>query len=429
MRKEKRDSRLHRKKIRWKLVVPFLVLITLILYIVATLMFPHKVEVIQPKYNVCDYNLTKAQAVFKDMSYTETEVLAEHLYYGETLNVFNQPFELGKVDPFVGKTIILRDLCDNTEFIFPLEQDIDLQIYLDTLPEGFYEVFVRENNKEIRLISTEVFYDEFFTIRRLNGLGTEVEVIADKDLIESPIENQTIFDKNYVFIRVIEKEVPSDIYDVVIDPARNYEKGDSSTINGVEIATALLNSAMLLKEKLEAYGLKVYITHGPEIVDRWGLAGRYAKSYTVKAKYYLTLDLDSNTNPNKRGASIYYSNYTSNRFPTAIFDSYLDLHEMLIEEGTGTGILTKSLDTFMDPSPDIRETGGKILGAAKYRGDSSLNASFAKDNPYGAQSLVLYMLYISSPYDLTIYQTQHDMIIENIALGFADYLQLKKVTQ
>ncbi|NTW95437.1 MAG: hypothetical protein HGB31_02290, partial [Erysipelotrichaceae bacterium] len=132
MRKVKRDARSRRRKIRWKLVLPFLVLISLILYIVLTLMFPHKVEVIQPKYTVCDYSLSKAQAVFKTMSYTDTENLSEHLYYGETLNIYNKPFELGKTDPFVGKTVILRNICDGTELVYMMESNIDRQIPLDT---------------------------------------------------------------------------------------------------------------------------------------------------------------------------------------------------------------------------------------------------------------------------------------------------------
>ena len=119
------------------------------------------------------------------MSYSDTDNLTEHLYYGETLNIYKEPFVLGKIDPFVGKTIILRNVCDGTELVYMMESNIDRQIPLDTLPQGFYEVYVMENLVKTRLVSQAVFYDEFYTIRRNNGLGMEVNIVADKNLIES----------------------------------------------------------------------------------------------------------------------------------------------------------------------------------------------------------------------------------------------------
>jgi N-acetylmuramoyl-L-alanine amidase len=434
MKKVRRDARSRRRKIRWKFVLPFLVLISLILYIIITLMFPHKVAVIQPKYTVCDYSLSKAQAVFKTMSYTDTDNLSEHLYYGETLNIYNETFELGKDDPFVGKTVVLRNICDGTELVYMMESNIDRQIPLDSLPQGFYEVYVMENLVKTRLVSQDAFYDEFYTIRRHNGLGMEVEIVADKSLIESPIENQTILDKNYVFIRVTEKEVPEAIYDVVIDPSKYQTSDDNIVKNDVNVAEALFVSATLLKEKLEAYGLKVFITRDNEIIDRWGVDGRMAKIYNVKAKYYIALDINGSTNANDKGARIIYSHYTSNRFATAVFDAYLQLDDLTIygvgSPGNKLGIISgRVLEDKMDVNTDVRETGGKILGAAKYSETSAENATFALDNPYGVQAILLDLLFISNQHDYDLYTTQHDALIENIALGFADYLQLEKVSQ
>jgi N-acetylmuramoyl-L-alanine amidase len=427
MKKVKRDYRSSRKKIRWKIVLPLLVLSLLLSYIAINLIFPHKVVVVEPKYTVCDYSLSKAQAVFKTMQYNDTVELKEHLYYGETLNIYNESFELGKTDPFVGKTIILHNICDDTELVYMMESSVDRQIPLDALPVGFYEVYVMENLVKQRMISETVVYDQFYTVRRNNGLGKEVQVVADKDLIEPTTENTTIFDKNYVFIRVTDAEVPTEVYDIVIDPSRNHEVSDNTITRDVNVEEALVESANLLKTKLETYGLKVYVTRGDEIIGRYGDDGRMAKIYKVKAKYYIALDMDSSVNPSKKGASIYFSHYTTKCFASAIFESYLTLHDITIDVGSGTGLITKPLRDKMDSSADIRETGGKILGAAKYTGASSLNEAFAGNNPYGVQSVYLYMLYISSPYDYDIYTTQHDALIENIALGFADYLQLKKV--
>lgn len=432
MKKVKRDYRSRRRKLRWEIALPLLVLMILISYIFVILMTPHKVVVITPKYQICDYNLSKAQTALKTQTYPDTVNLSQHLYYGETLNIYNELFGLAKIDPFVGKTVILRNLCDGSELVYMLESSIDRQIPLDTIPKGFYEVFVMENLIKRRLVAPKVLYDEVYTIRRHNGLGTEVEVVADQDLIESPYADRPIFDKNYVFIRVIDKEVPPAIYDVVIDPSRNQYEGDGLVTKDVNVANALVNSAELLKTKLEAYGLKVFVTRGNELIDRWGLSGRMAKIYNVKAKYYIALDMNSSASGIDKGARIIYSHYSSNRFATAVFDAYLKMNTLTIygsgSKGNKPGIIAgKALD-LMDTNTDVRETGGLILGAARYSEAAAKNASFALNNPYGVQSILLDLLFISNAHDYTLYTTQHDALITNIAAGFASYLQLEKVT-
>ncbi|KAF0226420.1 MAG: N-acetylmuramoyl-L-alanine amidase [Erysipelotrichaceae bacterium] len=431
MKKVKRDYRSRKTKLRWKIALPLLVLALLLSYVLFTLMSPHEVIVKQPKYLVCDYSLQKAQTTLKTLVYEDTTILAQHLYYGETLNIYHDPFELAKTDYFVGKTLILRNVCDGTELVYMMENYVDRQIPLDTITEGFYEVFVMENLTKTRLISNNVLYDEFYTIRREIGLGMEVEVVADADLIESPFEERKIFDKNYVFIRVVKKEVPEAIYDVVIDPSRNQYEGDGLVVKNVNGANALVDSAKLLKTKLEAYGLKVFISRGNEMINRWGTDGRMARIYGVKAKYYIALDFNSSANGISKGARIIYSHYASNRFATTVFDAYMELDDLTIfgvgSKGNKLGIVSGGVLDNMDVNTDVRETGGLILNAGRYSDASKENASFAASNPYGLQAILLDLLFLSNTQDYQIYTTRHDELIENIALGFADYLQLKKV--
>lgn len=426
MKHVKKDRRQRRRKIRWKFVLPLLVLVLLFTYVIVTLVNPHKIVVVQPKYTVCDYSLSKAQAVLKTMHYDDTTDLGEHLYYGESLNLYNEPFVLGQTDPFVGKIATLVNLCDGKEYSYVLDVTIDKQIALDKLPDGFYEVFIETlGTPRQRLISQSVLYDEFYTVRRTNGLGKEVEVVADKDLIEPVTEGSTILDKNYVFIRVITKEVPDNVYDIVIDPAQYHTPDETVVRDDVNIGLALVDSANLLKQKLEAYGLKVLVTRSTDVMDRWGENGRMAIVARSKAKYYISLDIDSDINPTKHGFSMYISSYSSKSYATYIFDHYKDIDDMTWYGSTGiTWVATRD---FMDRNADIRETGGKILGAARYPGSSSENASFALNNPYGVQSVVLDLLWISNAKDYELYTTRHDELIEAIALGFKDFLGLEKV--
>ena len=98
MKREKVDRRKRKRRIRWKVMGPFLVLLSLIAYIAYILINPRIVPVTQPKYAVCDYNLTQAQNKLKTLQYTDTITLSEHLYYGETLNLYQDPFELGSTE-------------------------------------------------------------------------------------------------------------------------------------------------------------------------------------------------------------------------------------------------------------------------------------------------------------------------------------------
>lgn len=432
MKREKIDRRKRKRRIRWKVAGPFLILLSLLAYIAFILINPRIVPVTQPKYSVCDYNLTQAQNKLKTLHYEETITLSEHLYYGETLNLYQNPFQLGSTDPLVGKTIILYDMCSGKELVYLLESSIDRQIPLDTLPEGFYEVFVLENLTKKRLIAADGLYDEFYTLRRHDGLGMEIELVADQNLIESPYEDRPVLDKPYLFLRVIKKQVPALIYDIVIDPSQNQRTDDEGYQKGDFVESrALFESAQLLKTKLETYGLRVQVLrNADEIVNRYGQRGRMDRAYTSRAKYYIALDLNVSTSLVDKGARIIYSYYTTNRFATAVLDGALLTDDLTIY-GVGTagnklGVVRGRVIDFFDVNGDIRESGGKILGAGQYSEDAQLNAGFAADNRFGMQAVLLDLGFITNPADFTIYTTQQDTLISNIAIGLADYLQLSQ---
>jgi N-acetylmuramoyl-L-alanine amidase len=430
MKREKMNRRKRKRRIRWKIVGPFLVLLALIGYILYMLINPRIVPVVQPKTAVCDYNRTQAQNTLKTLTYTETLTIDEHLYYGETLNLYEDPFVLGTTDPLVGKTLILRNVCTGEELVFLLEATIDRQIPLDTLPEGFYELFVLENLTKKRLVAPDVLYDEFFTLRRHNGQGMDIDLMADPDLIESPYEDRPIFDQAYLFLRVMKADVPALIYDIVIDPSQNQRTNDEGYLKGdFNEALALHASAELLKEKLEAYGLRVLILRdADEILNRYGQGGRMDVAYTTRAKYYIALDLNVSTSLVDKGARVIYSYYTTNRFATAVLDGALLTDDLTIygigSPGNKPGVVRGKVIDFFDVNGDVRESGGKILGAGQYSDDAKLNEGFAAQNRFGLQAVLLDLGFITNPADYAIYTTQQDTLMENIAKGFAEYLQL-----
>ena len=124
---------------------------------------------------ICDYSQTKTQSVLNELKYDETIELKDYLFYGETLNIYNAPYDITVPDYFIGKTIKLRNVCDGNEWVYMLGKNADEQIPLENLPIGFYEVFIVDSLKEKRLIATNELYDEFFTVRR-NGLYKKVDI-------------------------------------------------------------------------------------------------------------------------------------------------------------------------------------------------------------------------------------------------------------
>jgi len=421
-------------KIKWKLISPLLVLLLLLSYIIVALAFPKPIEVKESKFKICDYNLVKAQNVLSKVSYPETIDMQEHLFYGETLNLFHSAYNISTADYFIGKSIILRNMCNGKEWMDVLERGIDGQIPLEQLEEGFYEVYITDNLLEKRVFSNSIFYDTFYTVRR-NGFANRIDVVADPDLIETPYTGKSILDKPYLFIKVSQvSEVPSDVVDVFIDPAHSTNNGyvddfGEDTTLGKE-ADILLAMATKLKSDLESYGLNVLLARtNSSIVNTYGVGGRLDTAYASHAKYYISLDFRNSTISSNRGSSIVHSHYSSNVFATAIFKSYIKstgLVSITGSEGNIDGVIRSNLIDNLDAYFYIREAGGKILNAGIFSESSKTNASFAKDNIFGMQAVALDLLYVSNPTDFAILKNNQDTLVENITLGFVNYLKVSQ---
>jgi hypothetical protein len=63
-----------------------------------------------------------------------------------------------------------------------------------------------------------------------------------------------------------------------------------------------------------------------------------------------------------------------------------------------------------------------------YDENALLNREFASENIYGVQSILLDLLWVTNSSDKATYTTQHDILMEGIASGFAQHLKLEKIT-
>jgi len=427
-----------KRRFKWRVIIPSFILIILIGYIIFNLLFPKELLIDTPSFVICDYSFTKTQSVLNELVYEEKIELNDYLFYGETLNIFNNTFDINQADYFIGKTIKLKNICDKSEWVYMLGRNVDEHIPLENLPSGFYEVFVVDSLKEKRLVTTSELYDEFYTIRR-NGLNKKINLISDKDLLKDKDDALPIMDDNYFFIQIKNQTLEEDnleVYDVYLDAAHStksynfVEKG--RTANNLVEADELFKIAVAVKEKLEAKGLKVLLSRENEdtVINQYGIDGRLYNAYQANVKHYIEFNLNFTTNEDTRGSRIIYSSYASNRFATALFRSYIATPG-LVPYGRQTstniaGVVASSRYNNLDSYPVIREAGGRILSAGTI---SELaieqNSEFNKEERKGIQSVSLELFFISSTLDVNVYKNQFDLMIDNIVSGYLRYLGME----
>ena len=426
-----------KQRIQWRILALSALLFSLSAYILYGIFFPVPLEVEQASFTICDYNLTQTQAKLHELTYAETSPIGDYLIYGETLNLFNQDYQLGERDPYQGKTVILRNVCDGNEWVYMLDRPIDAQIPLENLPQGFYEVFIVDQLIEKRLIMEEQLYDVFYTVRRF-GQSMRIDLVADNDLIEAPTNDVPILDKNYFFIRVMpqsEDETMRDVYDVTLDPAHFTPRGAGidrgrSGFDLIE-EQELMRMALAVREQLESYGLKVHLTRNitSQPIALYGLEGRLAAAYESQSKYYLELNMNHSTNPDVRGTRVVYSSYASNRLASALFRSVSEVPGIVpygfIQRGNIAGVVAASRYEGYDSFPVIRESGGRILGAGTLSEESRTNAAFNQDARHGMQSASLEVLFISNQMDVELYTRYYDQLIRQITQGVLNYLGIQ----
>ena len=427
-----------RRKLKWRVIIPSFILIVLIGYILFNLLFPKELLIDTPSFVICDYSYTKTQSVLNELVYEEKIELNDYLFYGETLNIYNNIYDINQADYFIGKTIKLRNICDNSEWVYMLGKNVDEHIPLENLPSGFYEVFVVDSLKEKRLVTPSELYDEFYTVRR-NGLNKKINLISDKDLLEDKDDSLPIMDENYFFIQITDQTLENDnptIYDIYLDAAHNTESYNyvdkGRTANDLVETNELYRIAVAVKEKLEEKGLKVLLSRENEdsVINQYGVDGRLYKAYQAKVKHYIEFNLNFTTNEDTRGSRIIYSSYASNKFATALFKSFISTPG-LVPYGRQTstniaGVVASSRYNNLDSYPVIREAGGRILSAGTIS-DLAIeqNSEFNKEERKGIQSVSLELFFISNPLDVNVYKNEFDLMVNNIVSGYLKYLGME----
>lgn len=421
------------KKVNKKVVIPLLIFVLLVTYVGISFLLRSNEDPVALK-SVCNFSHQESRQLFFEKEFENTLELNDYFVYGETLNLFNQEYNLFEPDLFVGKTMVLINVCDDSERVYMVERNVDGQLPMEDIPIGFYEVYVMHNLSRHRLYANERIDESFSTIRR-NEDTKQVRVIADEYLLENDRDDQKTFDRNYVFLEVSEFELDDSAYDIVIDPGHN--NFDSNFLDVGIRANDLIEAeenykmAVVLKQEFEKAGLKVLLTRGEdEVVNTYDLDGRLHRAYLSQAKYYIEVQLTGNNNPNVYGSQIAYSSYSSPRLASAVFRYIIENTNLQSTGVSGTGnipgVVPSGRASGYDGRMVIRESGGKALAAATFSEKAQQeNGSFALDNRRGMQTLTIEYIYLTHPESAQAWQSDYENYAKQTVDGFLKYFQIE----
>lgn len=422
-----------RRKIKWKIAIPLLCLIITLVYLLVNILFPRPEN--HEGVQICSYTVSKTQKLL-DQEFEKTYEISDYFFYGENLNFLENTYSLGQTDDLYGKTIQLKNLCNDEKILFQMTSYIDQKIDLGELDNGFYEVYVVNNLQEYRMISADEIHDVFHTITR-NGTSKKVEVIATNNYLQNNELNH-----HYVYLNVTSDLIQRDKYDILIDPfGGNNDYGTGVRwgyqINGLSENDEMYKAALVLKEKLEEYGLIVGITKNAmdQQLNTNGMNGRAYIGYEKQAKLYLNLQFNGSEYSSTNGIEITHSHYSSSSLANQIIH---DLEENVGLMGSSLypgviedGIVPSSLvngdgnEPLYDTNSVIRETGGVATGAGSMNASMRESNTFATENKKGMQALMIRLVYISNPLDYKLWVDNYEGIMDSIANSIVTYYQIE----
>ena len=425
-------------RIKWNVIIPLVICVILTLYLFVSL----AIGLISKGGKDDDiYRIGKLtgrqtrETILKENRENPVEIY-DYNFYGESLNLFYDYYSLDIAanQTLKNRTVVLKDLLsDNVVRFENLSGKLDSQINLGKLKPGFYSVYIEEGETLQRVYMSRVLTldNTFYTVMR-NNQSTKVELLANKALFDSPKKEESLLDKNYLYIRV--DAVTAEEYgevDVAISTAPAMS-GDVAVSpvgeerNGIVEAEEMFEMAQAVAARLQEAGLKVAILKDSfdDPILYYGQDGVAHRAYRNNAKYLIHLDMYIDTTT----TGVFYSNYTGNDFARAIFTRLMSDTSLFESEDKlrNCTTVTSSLlndDMLYDQDWVIREAGGAVLGAGRFSQTSTANAAFAKDRIYGINTVDLVFINIKDKEQVDSWLANKAKAAEAIAQGIIDYLK------
>ncbi|MBQ6654419.1 MAG: hypothetical protein IJM79_02725 [Erysipelotrichaceae bacterium] len=425
-------------KIRWNAVIPMAICLILIIYLLVSLIIGlffkggREMDI----YKIGKYSGRQTYELIMKEDRANPVPVYDYNYYGESLNLYFDYYSLDLPYSTMlrGKTLVLKDFCsDKVITLDNFTEMVDAQIDLSGLPDGFYGVYLMENeiSERVYLNQTVSFDDEFYTVTR-EGKNRHIQLLANQKLFDTADAETSVLDRNYLYIKV-ETVGPETYqqYDIAINtaPAMSGDvavspKGEER--NGIVEAQEMYDLAQAIAGKLTAEGYKVLILKESynENVLYYGADGLLKRAVDAGVKYMINLDMEiDSTIP-----GVIYSNYTTNGFARSIFTKLMADTELFSDESrlhpcklVTSSLLSDGLN--YDQDWVIREAGGAVLGGGRFSATSQKNASFEASNVYGINTVSIRLCNIKDSVVVDRWLKNKDAAAQAIAEGIINYLK------
>lgn len=333
--------------------------------------------------------------------------------------------------------------------IIKLSNNINDGLYLDAIDSGKYYLFLRsssvnkEGNTEYKYYSVKnnTKYDST-TYYTMSNIGNKI-------VIE--------FDNNYQTMSfIVKKNYDKDIYDIVVD-AGHGGADEGAYGNGYDEIDFTVEYAKLLLDKLNSLGYKTRLTwdsnkvSSDSKINEYGTGGRAVIPHEVKAKYVLSIHINSGSK-SVNGIEIYTAsginydfakdiannivNYTGinvsrsrlNKFYDGVYTRNFtnDDIKISLKEYEEKGIKAYDVSTLSSYYYMIRETGGIMTGAYVDNRNDKNNYNLYYDSNVGCESYLLELGYITNANDVEILVNKKNEYINAISDAFVKNMERVK---
>lgn len=345
-------------------------------------------------------------------------------------------------DEKVLKTETKKD-AEASKLRFYTSKYINDGINLEKLNIGEYLLLLKDekNNKYYNLTNnTEYHNNKYYTMTRNN----KNNLITFKE--------ETWNEIKYWKIVIKEEKLPSEVYDIVIDPGHGGV--DTGASNGkYHESKFTLDYAKALKEALEEEGLKVKLTREEDTkIDHYGEGSRTGIPYEVKAKLMLSIHLNSSASKKQRGVEIYKAYYDNNDFAKTIAKNIIDEVETVysnnpmnkVIDGVYMRVYSKEniASLAKDAKKDgyepyvlgndvtyyyfIRETGGIMTKAFSDGRNPKYKANPYRNLNQGVEAYLCELAYISQSDDLKLVLNKKESFVKALKKSILSYVEIEK---
>jgi len=387
---------------------------------------------------------------FKPVVEEEKGVISNFYTYGNHFNIEGKFLHSIEGDYSLvlvnndGEELIYSIIISEEEvgFSFLTSGYINDGVNLEKLALGNYYILLKsEFNEEVKYYNFDI--DEAIE-------GIDYYTITKKGVNNNI---KTSFDLEYFKLIVARKDLPSNVYDFVVDPGHGGD--DPGAINGNEYEkTYNLMIAIDLQKKLEDMGYKVLITReddvDPGYGDPYSSNGRVILANGTKAKFLISVHLNGSPFGSKeRGFELYLAPRMNFSLARLIKDNVLantnalvptnsrfyvedniyvrsflnvDLEEMQ-EEAEETGYELYNITNSTPYYYILRETGNSITGAYVDGRNPEYGINIYRDKNYGIESYIIEYAYLTNNDDLEEISLNYEKYNLSIVSAFRSYLE------